>query len=70
MPAAMMMKGTDDPAEVAWLAALIVLAVPYASALVMALGSTINVPTSPVFAPEVAPSPVQPPPTRDLDLAA
>jgi hypothetical protein len=67
---AMVMKGANDPAEVAWLAALIVLAVPYASALLMALGSTVNVPTSPILTPEAAPAPVNPPPTRDLDLAA
>jgi cellulose synthase/poly-beta-1,6-N-acetylglucosamine synthase-like glycosyltransferase len=67
---AMVMKGTDDPAEVAWLAALIVLAVPYTSALLMALGSTLHVPPTPLLAPEATPAPGQPPPTRDLDLAA
>jgi cellulose synthase/poly-beta-1,6-N-acetylglucosamine synthase-like glycosyltransferase/exo-beta-1,3-glucanase (GH17 family) len=32
----------DDPAQIAWLAALIVLAVPYAAALLVALGSTVK----------------------------
>jgi hypothetical protein len=67
--AAMVAKGAHDPAEVAWLAALIVLAVPYAAAVLMALGSTIKVPSTPVL-PDISTSPVEPPPTRDLDLAA
>jgi hypothetical protein len=32
----------DDPAQIAWIAALFVLAVPYASALLVAFGSTVK----------------------------
>ncbi len=55
----------EDPAEFAWLAALSVMAVPYASALIVALGSTIKLGARTVPEPELAPT-LAP----NMDLAA
>jgi len=59
----------EDPAEFAWLAALSVMAVPYASALIVALGSTIKLGARTVPEAEVAPAFPQGP-TPNMDLAA
>ena len=56
----------DDPAERVWVAALAVMAVPYASALLVAVGSTIQFRRHTVPLPE--PAPVFQP--SNLDLAA
>lgn len=56
----------DDPADVAWIAALSVLAVPYASAVLVALGSAVNLGRRTAPAPDL--TPVYP--TSNLDLAA
>jgi len=45
------MGKVDDPAQIAWIAALSVLAVPYASALLVALGSTIDLGRRPLELP-------------------
>jgi exo-beta-1,3-glucanase (GH17 family)/cellulose synthase/poly-beta-1,6-N-acetylglucosamine synthase-like glycosyltransferase len=53
--------GFDDPADKVWVAALAVMAVPYASAVLVAIGSTVKIghrrPVS-VLEPEMAPAPV------------
>ena len=49
------MGKVDDPADVAWIAALSVLAVPYASAVLVALGSTLNLRGRAAPAPDLAP---------------
>ncbi|MSO73037.1 MAG: glycosyltransferase, partial [Rhodospirillaceae bacterium] len=56
----------DDPAEIAWVAALFILAVPYACAVFVALGSTIKLRTRHAPAPDM--TPVFPSP--NLDMAA
>jgi len=56
----------DDPADRVWFAALAVMAVPYASALLVALGSTIQMRRRPIPQPEPAPVFQQ----SELDLAA
>jgi len=68
--AAMFAKGIDDPAEIAWSVALAVSAVPYAAAVCVAIRSTMKPRARPVLAPHVTPTPIEPTPTRDLDLAA
>jgi cellulose synthase/poly-beta-1,6-N-acetylglucosamine synthase-like glycosyltransferase/exo-beta-1,3-glucanase (GH17 family) len=56
----------DDPADVVWVAALTVMAVPYASALMVALFSTLK-PNRPVAQqPDIGPSPVLNPPKVDV----
>jgi hypothetical protein len=58
----------DDPADVVWVAALSVMAVPYAAALLVALFSTMK-PARPVAqSPDIAPAQVVRSP--ELDLAA
>ncbi|MGE4064044.1 MAG: glycosyltransferase family 2 protein [Rhodospirillaceae bacterium] len=56
----------DDPAEVVWCLALAVLAIPYASALLVALGSTVQFGSRSLPQAELAPV-LQP---QKLDLAA
>jgi cellulose synthase/poly-beta-1,6-N-acetylglucosamine synthase-like glycosyltransferase len=56
----------DDPAEVVWCMALAVLAVPYASAVLVALGSTIQLGYRPLPQTDIAPV-LQP---QKIDLAA
>jgi hypothetical protein len=56
----------DDPAEVVWCLALAVLAIPYASAVLVALGSTIQLGYRPLPQTDIAPV-LQP---QKLDLAA
>src|SRR5262249_19838730 len=61
---------TDDPAQIAWVAGLFVLSVPYASAVLVALGSTLQLGGSvePVPAdPELAPAYAS---TSKMDMAA
>ena len=66
-----LMGKLEDPAEFAWLAALSVMAVPYAAALLVALGSTIKLGSRTAPAPEIAPAfPTGPGPAPNLDLAA
>jgi hypothetical protein len=48
----------DDPADVAWVAALSVMAVPYAAALLVALFSTMKLGRSVAQNPDIAPAPV------------
>ncbi len=61
-----MVSGLDDPAEQVWVAALAVMAVPYASALLVAIGSTIQVRRRPI--PQSEPVPVFQ--ASNLDIAA
>jgi hypothetical protein len=54
--------GFDDPADKVWAAALAVMAVPYASAVLVAIGSTVKIgrrrPVT-VLEPELAPAPIK-----------
>jgi hypothetical protein len=65
------MGKVDDPAQIAWIAALTVLAVPYASALLVAFGSTIDLGRRPLELPlPVAQPELQPVYARsELDVA-
>jgi len=56
----------DDPAEVVWACALGVLGIPYASAVLVALGSSVQFGRRPLPEAEIAPV-LQP---QELDLAA
>ncbi len=58
------MHKVDDPADLTWIAALTVLAVPYASAVLVALGSTVNFGRRTGPAPDL--TPVYPEPNMDL----
>jgi len=58
----------DDPADVVWVAALSVMAVPHAAALLVALFSTMKLRRPAVQNPDIAPAPVVSPP--NLDMAA
>ncbi|MDX2143396.1 MAG: glycosyltransferase [Rhodospirillaceae bacterium] len=58
----------DDPADVVWIAALTVMALPYASALTVALFSTLKLGRPLVEHPDIAPAPVLNP--SKLDVAA
>ena len=58
----------DDPADVVWVAALSVMAVPYAAALLVALFSTMKLRRPAVQNPDIAPASVVTPP--NLDMAA
>jgi cellulose synthase/poly-beta-1,6-N-acetylglucosamine synthase-like glycosyltransferase len=58
----------DDPADFVWVAALSVMAVPYAAALVVALFSTMKFGRPSVHKPDIAPAPAVT--TQKLDLAA
>ena len=58
----------DDPADVVWVAALSVMAVPYAAALLVALFSTMKPNRPAAQNPDIAPATVVTPPK--LDLAA
>jgi cellulose synthase/poly-beta-1,6-N-acetylglucosamine synthase-like glycosyltransferase len=60
--------GFDDPADVVWIAALSVMALPYASALIVALFSTLKLGRPTVEHPDISPTPVLNPPK--LDVAA
>jgi len=62
--------GYDDPAEVLAGLALAVMAVPYAAAVTVALGSTRGTAPAPGLVPELLAPPAAPPPRKDLDLAA
>ena len=63
-----MVIGVDDPAEQVWALALAVMAVPYAAALIVAIGSCIKPARRPVLAPEITPTPAYR--NSDMDLAA
>jgi cellulose synthase/poly-beta-1,6-N-acetylglucosamine synthase-like glycosyltransferase len=54
MIATVVVTHVDDPADAVWLAALGVMAVPYASALIVAIGSTVK------LGRRVVPAPVEP----------
>jgi hypothetical protein len=58
----------DDPADVAWVAALTVMAVPYAAALLVALFSTMKLRRPAVEHPDIAPAAAVA--SKNLDLAA
>ena len=58
----------DDPADVAWVAALTVMAVPYAAALLVALFLTMKLRRPAVQHPDIAPA--QAAASKNLDLAA
>ncbi|MCB2106444.1 MAG: hypothetical protein KDE14_02030, partial [Rhodobacteraceae bacterium] len=58
----------DDPAELVWISALAVMAVPYAAALIVALGSTLRLRMRPARQPDLTPP--HPVPQPNLDLAA
>ncbi len=60
----------EDPAEQIWVSALVVMAIPYAASLLVALGSTLNFGRRPVVAVQAdrAPAPVFAAP--EVDLAA
>ena len=58
----------DDPADVVWVAALSVMAVPYAAALLVALFSTMKPSRPAAQNPDIAPAPAVAAPK--LDLAA
>jgi hypothetical protein len=58
----------DDPADVVWVAALSVMAVPYAAALLVALFSTMKLGRPVAQNPDIAPAPVVA--STKLDLAA
>jgi hypothetical protein len=58
----------DDPADIVWVAALTVMALPYASALMVALFSTLKLGRPTVEHPDIGPTPVLNPPK--LDVAA
>ena len=60
--------GFDDPADVVWIAALSVMAVPHAAALLVALFSTMRFGRPVAQNPDIAPAPVASSPK--LDLAA
>ena len=61
----------DDPAEILAAIALTIMAVPYAAAVTVALGSTRGGKPAPGFLPEVvAPADAPLTPQKDLDLAA
>jgi cellulose synthase/poly-beta-1,6-N-acetylglucosamine synthase-like glycosyltransferase len=47
----------EDPADIVWIVALTIMAVPYAAAVVVALGSTVKLGRRPVLEPEFAPVP-------------
>jgi len=66
-----MVTAFDDPAEIFFGLALTVMAVPFAAAVTVALGSTRGVRPAPGFVPEVLSPPELPvAPRNDLDLAA
>ena len=58
----------DDPADVVWVAALSVMAVPYAAALLVSLFSTLKPNSQAAQNPDISPAPVVSP--QKLDLAA
>jgi hypothetical protein len=58
----------DDPADFVWVAALAVMAVPYAAALLVALFSTMKLGRPSVQNPDIAPAPALA--SQKLDLAA
>ena len=58
----------DDPAYFVWVAALTVMAVPYAAALLVALFSTMKPVRPSVQKPDIAPAPAVA--SKNLDLAA
>ena len=58
----------DDPADVVWVAALSVMAVPYAAALLVALFSTMKLRRPAVQNPDIAPASAVASP--NLDMAA
>jgi hypothetical protein len=58
----------DDPADVVWVAALSVMAVPHAAALLVALFSTMKLGRPVAQNPDIAPAQVVTP--QKLDLAA
>jgi cellulose synthase/poly-beta-1,6-N-acetylglucosamine synthase-like glycosyltransferase len=58
----------DDPADVVWIAALSVMAVPYAAALLVALFSTMKPGRPAALHPDIAPAPAVN--AQKLDLAA
>jgi hypothetical protein len=58
----------DDPADVVWVAALSVMAVPYAAALVVALFSTMKLGRPVAQNPDIAPASVAT--SSKLDMAA
>jgi cellulose synthase/poly-beta-1,6-N-acetylglucosamine synthase-like glycosyltransferase len=60
----------DDPAELLAGMALAVMAVPYAAAVTVALGSTRGAVPAPGLVPELLVPPAAPTPRKDLDLAA
>jgi hypothetical protein len=56
----------DDPAEIAWGVALAIMAIPFVSSLIVALGSSLQPRKPVVVTPDVAP----PGPPPQIDLAA
>jgi exo-beta-1,3-glucanase (GH17 family)/cellulose synthase/poly-beta-1,6-N-acetylglucosamine synthase-like glycosyltransferase len=60
--------GADDPAEIAWLAALAVMSMPFSATLVIALTSSLPGRTTLVLSQDVAP--VSNPGPPDVDVAA
>ncbi|TAL03842.1 MAG: glycosyltransferase [Rhodospirillaceae bacterium] len=58
----------QDPADLVWVAALAVMAVPYASAVLVAMGSTIKLGRRPALEPDLTPAPVYS--KAKMDIAA
>jgi hypothetical protein len=59
----------EDPAEQIWVTALVIMAVPYAASLLVALGSTMKF-AAPRTAPKVEAAPVPPFAPTKVDAAA